>query len=387
MQKKISFKSNKGYLLKGVLHLPNGQGPWPAVIVQHGLTSDYNDSLVKAICSKLSREGLVALRFSLSGHKGSGGDYQDILISQFVKDVGQAIKFLLKQPQVRKKRIGIVGHSIGGFTALASANVYHQHFTSVVSISGFYDVDRLIKNYRRDKDVEIADDYFVIWGLKIAGNHFKDRFYVKRKYKISDIHCPVLVIHGDKDKTVQPTDARLIYGLLTGPKKLAMVKGGSHTFKNKKSFRRVAKLSVDWCKKYLAFKVSRVVNVFIEHQGRILLLKRSRQVGTHRGLWCSVGGFIDEGQTVLQQAREEVKEELGLKTLKLKSRKVAKPFKFEDKAADRVWQVYPVLFSFKDKPKIKLDWENSQFRWIKPAEVKKFKTIPMIEEDLKRVGL
>ena len=387
MQKKISFKSNKGYLLKGVLHLPNGQGPWPAVIVQHGFSSSHHSRLIKSIAEKLEQSGFAALRFSLSGHKPSGGSYKDVLVSQFIKDVERAINFLIKQPKVRKQRLGMVGHSMGAFTALISANALNKYLKSVVSISSLYNVEALIQSYYRDKKVEKeTNDYYVVSGFKVNTKHFKDRLYVQKKF-LPDIHCPTLIIHGDADRRINVKDAYQIYGLLDSPKDLKIIAGADHGFSNQKHFNRVVNLSVDWCKKYLAFKVSRVVNVFIEHQGRILLLKRSRQVGTHRGLWCSVGGFIDEGQTVLQQAREEVKEELGLKTLKLKSRKVAKPFKFEDKAADRVWQVYPVLFSFKDKPKIKLDWENSQFRWIKPAEVKKFKTIPMIEEDLKRVGL
>ncbi len=86
MQKNISFKSNKGDLLKGVLHIPQGKGPFPTVIVQHGFKSSHEHKLVKVIALKLEQAGFVALRFSLSGHQPSGGTYKNVLVSQFIKD-------------------------------------------------------------------------------------------------------------------------------------------------------------------------------------------------------------------------------------------------------------------------------------------------------------
>lgn len=383
MQKKVSFKSSKGYLLKGVLHVPRGKGPFPAVIVQHGFRTNHEKGLIKSIAKKLESCGFVALRFSLSGHGLSGGNYKNILISQFVADIGRAINFLLKQPQVNKLRIGIVGHSMAALSALISANKFSEYIRSIVSIASVYDINELKNNYQKyDMVDEIGKDYWDISGYKITSKHFNDKFYLQKRKVISDIHCPVLLLHGNRDIKVPSRNSREIYNLLEHPKDLVIIKRADHNFNNPRHIQRVVNLTTKWFKKYLAFKVSKVINVFLEHNSKILILKRSQKVGTHRGIWCAVGGYLEEGKPVLQNAKQEVKEELGIRIIGLKDYRIGKSFKFEEKVIDRIWHVHPVLFRLKSKPRIKLDWENTEYKWVKPEEIKKFKTIPMMERDL-----
>jgi dienelactone hydrolase/8-oxo-dGTP pyrophosphatase MutT (NUDIX family) len=387
MQKKISFKNTKGQRLVGILHIPKGKGSFPAVIVQHGFRSNHRHHLIKAIARSLEREGFVVLRFSLSGHWPSGGSYKDVLVSQFVKDIRSAIKFLLKESKVNRFRLGMVGHSLGAFTTLICANKLSKYFRSIVSIASFYDTYAIIKSYQRDKKIEaIGRDYWIISGFKVTNKHYLDRHYLKKKYLLSDIHCPALIIHGSGDKRARPKDAYLINKLLNQPKALKIIKGADHNFYNRKHIRIVVNSTVKWLKKYLAFKVFPVVNVLLEHQGKILLLKRSQKVGTYRGLWLSVAGYLERGDNVLNQARKEVKEETGIKLGRLKGYQMAKSFKFIDKKIDRIWQIHPVLIKLKRKPKIRLDWESVAYRWVKPADIHNYQVVPSLLEVIKRVG-
>jgi len=265
MQKNISFKSNNSYLLRGVLHLPRGKGPFPAVIVQHGFTSDYNDVLIRQIAVKLERSGFVVLRFSFSAHPPSQGDYKNLLISQFVKDIKAGIKFLLKNKKVNQHRIGLVGHSMGAFSVLISSVILHKYLRSVISISSYYDLEALFRSYKRDNSIEEEGrDYWKIWGFKINKKHFDESSYLRKKYSIQDIHCPVLIIHGENDSVVQVKDARTIYKLLAEPKAIKIIKNGSHSFKKNQTQRKLISRSVvSWLNQYLAFKESPVVNAFI----------------------------------------------------------------------------------------------------------------------------
>ena len=388
MQKKISFKNSKGQRLVGVLHIPSprstssrveagkGKGPFPAVIVQHGFKSNHEKNFTKAISVSLEKKGFIVLRFTLSGHRPSSGSYKDVLVSQFIKDVRLAIKFLLKQPRVNRHRLGMVGHSMGAFTALMCANKLHKHIRSVVSIASPYDINAVIKSYQRDKKIdEIGRDYWIISGFKVTKKHYLDRLYLKRKYLISDIHCPVLVIHGNKDKRVNVKDGHLIYQLLNQPKELQIIKSADHSFHNPVHLLKAANLTAAWFKKYLAFKESRVVNAILECQGKILLLKRDDKVATHWGLWSPVGGYLEDGHTPLEQARKEAREELGINPKVLGNYRLGKNFVIREKSIDRVWRVYPVLFRLKKMPRVKLDWENVAYRWVKPLEIKKIKTV------------
>jgi len=39
------------------------------------------------------------------------------------------------------------------------------------------------------------------------------------------------------------------------------------------------------------------------------------------------------------------------------------------------WNIFPFLFSTKNS-NIKLNWENSEFKWIEPNENKNYETVP-----------
>jgi hypothetical protein len=51
---------------------------------------------------------------------------------------------------------------------------------------------------------------------------------------------------------------------------------------------------------------------------------------------------------------------------------------FDEKSYD--WIVHPFLFHIKEKNIIKLDWEHTEFRWIKPSEIKDYKTVPRFKD-------
>jgi len=376
MQKKVSFKSNKGYLLRGVLHIPKGKGPFPTVIVQHGFSGNHNSPIIKKISDNLEKNRFIVLRFTLSGHKPSGGTYKDVLASQFIKDIEKALDFLIKNPKVNKNRIGMAGHSMGSFASLVSANVFNKQIRSVVSISSLYNVGALLKSFYRDKKVEESNkDYWKIGGFKVTTKHFNDRSYLQKKFLISDIHCPVLIIHGNQDRRVQLKDAYTIYSLLGDPKELKIIKGADHGFKSERYSKQVVSSTLKWFNKYLAFKESKVVNTFLECNGKVLLLKRGDRVGTHQGYWCSVGGYLD-GNDILKQSKQEVCEELGIPKKQLRSCKRGKAFKIKEDDIDRIWHVHPVLIKLKRKPKVKLDWENTEK-----------KRVPMLDKVLKNLGL
>ncbi len=64
----------------------------------------------------------------------------------------------------------------------------------------------------------------------------------------------------------------------------------------------------------------RAVHVMVtDSRGRILLQKRSRNKDIQPGKWdTSVGGHVDPGETLMQAALRELKEELGISGVKIK---------------------------------------------------------------------
>jgi 8-oxo-dGTP diphosphatase len=127
-----------------------------------------------------------------------------------------------------------------------------------------------------------------------------------------------------------------------------------------------------------------VVTVFLTHRSKILVLKRSREVGTYKGHWAGVSGYV-ESEDPLEQAYTEMAEEVGLRKHDVLLVKTGKPLEIFDAAQDRAWRVHPFLFAVYEPDKIRLDWENIAMRWILPEEIDQLKTVPALKETLDRV--
>ncbi len=126
-----------------------------------------------------------------------------------------------------------------------------------------------------------------------------------------------------------------------------------------------------------------VVTCFLEHGGKILILRRSSRVGTYRRSWAGVSGYMETND--IDQAFTEISEETELYKKDLKLIKKGEPLEVIDKSLNRKWIVHPFLFHVKAPEKIKTDWEHTESRWIKPAELKKYETVPGLAKALARV--
>ena len=112
-----------GVDLAGTLTLPQGAGPWPAVVLVSGSgQQDRDETLMDhkpflVLADALSRAGIAVLRYDDRGVGGSGGDPTKATSVDFARDAEAAIEWLKERPDIDPARIGVVGHSEGGLIA------------------------------------------------------------------------------------------------------------------------------------------------------------------------------------------------------------------------------------------------------------------------------
>jgi len=126
-----------------------------------------------------------------------------------------------------------------------------------------------------------------------------------------------------------------------------------------------------------------IVTSFIINDQKILLLKRSNKVKTMKCLWAGISGIIEKGdETPLSRAKIEIFEEVGIKDGELKLLKSIQQLRIvSPQYKNHEWNIFPFLFSTKNM-EIKLNWENSEFKWIKPTELVDYKTVPDLDKIL-----
>ena len=126
-----------------------------------------------------------------------------------------------------------------------------------------------------------------------------------------------------------------------------------------------------------------VVTSFLEHDGKILILRRSDKVRTMKHKWAGISGYIESNETPLERALEEIEEEVGIKREDVKLTKAAEPLHVPDRELGILWVVHPHLFKT-TSTNVRLDWEHDQYKWIEPEEIANYDTVLMLKETLFR---
>ena len=125
-----------------------------------------------------------------------------------------------------------------------------------------------------------------------------------------------------------------------------------------------------------------VITCFIKFNDKILILKRSNEVSTDKGLWSSVSGYIDEVMSVQEKAHKELMEELNITLDMIKKTKIGEPYEYTD---SKTWIIFPVLVELNTEPDIRLDWEHTEYKWIYPFELKQYEIMADLDNTLARV--
>lgn len=131
-------------------------------------------------------------------------------------------------------------------------------------------------------------------------------------------------------------------------------------------------------------RVSVVTCFIVRQDGRLLVLRRSSQVGSYRGKWAGVSGYLDV-EDPLEQAWTEIGEEIGLSEHQLGGVVAGPPLEVRDETLGKTWLVHPFRFRLEGNPELKLDWEHVEMRWVVPRELRKLDTVPKLWESWRRV--
>ena len=127
---------------------------------------------------------------------------------------------------------------------------------------------------------------------------------------------------------------------------------------------------------------TKIVTSFIKDNNKLLILKRSNKVKTMKDLWSGISGIIENDELPLKRAKIEIFEEAGITENEIKLIKAAEEIRINSpQYKNHEWEIFPFLFEATN-PTINLNWENSDFRWIRAEELEDYKTVPSLQKVL-----
>ena len=129
-------------------------------------------------------------------------------------------------------------------------------------------------------------------------------------------------------------------------------------------------------------RATNIVTCFLKSGDKILILKRSDKVKSMKSLWAGISGIIENNESPLERTKIEIFEELGIDASQIKLLKESAKMRIiSPQYENHEWEVYPFLFTV-ENPKIKLNWENSEYKWVKVEEISNYETVPSLDKVL-----
>lgn len=119
----VTVDSAPGVKLAGTLTLPQGKGPFPAVVMITGSGAQDRDETIlghkpfAVIADRLTRDGIAVLRMDDRGFAKSTGDFASATDDDFAVDTAADVAYLRTRPDIDPAKIGLIGHSEGGLVA------------------------------------------------------------------------------------------------------------------------------------------------------------------------------------------------------------------------------------------------------------------------------
>ncbi|MFC1515227.1 alpha/beta hydrolase [Thermodesulfobacteriota bacterium] len=248
MEQQVSFPNQSGEMLTGTLHTPDmatGRG----VVFGHCFTCTRHTGVLREICSLLTEQNFMALRFDFSGNGQSEGLFSDSTYSKQIAEMKTAAEFIADKGA---GWIGLSGHSLGASIALLAASRVHD-IKAVCALSGRLsglNAYRFLNETQRRELKETGRVFFSSRGrsLELTDGFFDDAGKYSLPEAIAALQKPLLVVHGDRDEIIPVKEAYHAKELKPEETTLAVIPEADHMFSLPEHRRQVAELVVKWFK-------------------------------------------------------------------------------------------------------------------------------------------
>ena len=220
-----SYES-EGLTIYGLLTIPQGEMPatgWPAIVFNHGYIPPLEYRTTEryiAYVNALASNGYVVFRIDYRGHDRSEGEasgaYSD---PGYTVDVLNAVASLKRFPQVDPQRIGMWGHSMGGFLTLRAMVVSPDVKAGVIwaGVVGSYQ-DMLTRWRRRGAETATPvpagpRSWRGRWAEEFGSPEENPDFWnaISATTFLPEISGPLQLHHGTADTSVPPVLSQLLY--------------------------------------------------------------------------------------------------------------------------------------------------------------------------------
>lgn len=238
LEQEISFGA-PGWELPGLLSLPQGDGPFPGVVLVHGSGPNDRDETIgpnkpfKDLAWGLASEGIAVLRYDKRTKVyASRIDPKNFTVQdEVIEDALLALDFLRQQGKINPEKLFLLGHSLGGQLVPNIAN-QDKKVAGVIVLAGptrplhhlipaqmeyIFSLDGEVNSEEAKKLEEIKNGVQLIDDRKLKGEetvvslggyagYWYDLLERDPISEASKLSCPLFILQGGRDYQVTLED-------------------------------------------------------------------------------------------------------------------------------------------------------------------------------------
>ena len=263
----IASYRSEGLKIYALLTIPGGEMPpsgWPALVFNHGYIppDQYRttDRYV-AYVDTLARHGYIVFRIDYRGHDRSEGVAAGAYGNPgYTVDVLNAVGALKSFPQADPQRIGMWGHSMGGYLTLRAMVISPDIKAGVIWAGVVASYPDLLTRWRRDSGQSPTPNppggrrWRTDWIERYGSPEENPDFWngISANSYLNDLSGPIQLHHGAADESVPLEFSKTLYQQLLAAGKTAELytyAGDNHNLSN--NFRSAMIRTVEFFDRYL----------------------------------------------------------------------------------------------------------------------------------------
>ncbi|MFO1442561.1 alpha/beta hydrolase [Bacillus sp. Bva_UNVM-123] len=229
--------------MKATLEMPQGEGPFPIMIIIAGsgptdkdgnspLLPGKNNSL-KMVALDLAAHGVASIRYDKRGVGANASlleKEEDVSFEHFINDAASWVQFAKEDKRFSK--VGIIGHSEGSLIGMAAAN--KGGADAFVSIAGagrpidevlleqlkvqlptnlLEESKTILEKLKKGEQVQTVSAEIQNLFRPSVQPYMISWLKINPQEQIQKLDCPVLIMNGNQDIQVPVTDAEALYAV------------------------------------------------------------------------------------------------------------------------------------------------------------------------------
>jgi len=212
-----AYYLSEGYKIYGLLTVPTGEPPeggWPSIVFNHGYippTQYRTTERYIAYVDWLARSGYIVFRIDYRGHDQSEGEARGAYGDPgYTVDVLNAVASIQQFPLANPEKIGMWGHSMGGYLTLRSMVISEDIKAGVIWAGVVASYPDMMSKWRRNTPGPVptpptfARRWQQEWVTEYGTDEENPDFWssISSNSFVSELSGPIQLHHGTADESV-----------------------------------------------------------------------------------------------------------------------------------------------------------------------------------------